>query len=40
MTRRQLLARAAVVLATPLGVTVSAAQAKTAIVTLIIDGMT
>ena len=40
MTRRHLLAHAAVVLATSLGVTVIAAQAKTATVTLIIDGMT
>ena len=40
MTRRQLLARAAVVLATSIGVTVIAAQAKMATVTLIIDGMT
>ena len=40
MTRRQLLALTAVVLATSLGVTVIAAQAKTATVTLIIDGMT
>ena len=40
MTRRQFLAHTAVVLATSLGVTVIAAQAKTATVTLIIDGMT
>ena len=40
MTRRQLLAHSAVVLAASLGVTLSAAQAKTVTVTLIIDGMT
>jgi hypothetical protein len=40
MTRRQLLAHAAVILATSIGSTVIAAQAKTVTVTLIIDGMT
>ena len=40
MNRRQLLAHAAVVLAILLGASAVAAQAKTATVTLIIDGMT